>query len=76
MSEEIAEVVGAIAAAFVATILIDMWLGGGLLSGLNPSNFPGGMPNTTSAGNATAAPQSQSATGEGTTTGGIASAPI
>jgi hypothetical protein len=81
MSEEIFEVLGAIAAAFVGTIILDMWLGGGLLSALSPNNFPGFT--------GAASPASQVATtgsatsggsvapsGSGSTTGGIASANV
>lgn len=80
MTEEIAEVVGAIAAAFVGTILLDMWLGGGLLAGLSPTNFPvfGGMaaPPSQSATTPTSAATSTASGGSGPTTGGIASANI
>jgi hypothetical protein len=74
VTEEIADVIGAIAAAFVGTIILDMWLGGGLLAGLSPANFPAfsGAPTTTPSGAAT----STATGGSGPTTGGIASANI
>jgi hypothetical protein len=82
MTEEIAEVIGAIAAAFVGTILLDMWLGGGLLAGLSPANFPafGGSALPANAGTNPATPAGAATStqtgGSGPTTGGIASANI
>lgn len=78
MSEEIFEVVGAIAAAFVGTIVLDMWLGGGLLAGLSPTNFPGfgGAASTAVPSSQQPASVQQSSGGSGATTGGIMSANI
>jgi hypothetical protein len=81
MGEEIAEVLGALAAAFVGTIILDMWLGGGLLAGLSPANFPSFGVSTTSVAGATpssAQPPAQQvgSGGSGSTTGGVASANI
>jgi len=82
MTEEIAEVLGALAAGFVGTIILDMWLGGGLLAGLSPANFPafGGSTGSASAGLSPATPAGATTSvttgGSGPTTGGIASANI
>jgi hypothetical protein len=39
MTEEIAEVLGAMAAAFVGVIIVDMWLGGGMLGQFSPYGY-------------------------------------
>lgn len=78
MTKEIAEVVGALSAAFVGTILLDMWLGGGLLGAFSPGRFEKGFMGTGAAAAApgAAAGTSTPGTAAGVTTGGLVSVSV